>query len=145
MSIGMSDQHFFMAANYLIKLISGKWKVPIICTLEVSPLRYKKLQKRIQEYLHVPISQKVLTEQLNQLVHSGIVIRKSYEAVPPKVIYSLSNIGQEIANQIRFLNVLGEKLANQNTDDVSFDLSAKSAFFLHSKDVLRNQNSHNQN
>lgn len=69
-------------------LIGDKWKVLIIRDLLTGTKRFGELKKSLEG-----ITQKVLTNNLRQMESSGLVLRKVYAEVPPKVEYSLSDTG----------------------------------------------------
>ena len=123
-----------MGTNYLLKVITGKWKVSIICALGLRDYRYLELLKYENDVNHTKISKKVLTEQLNQLEEDGIITKKSYGTIPPKVVYSLTTIGQELAKNLTNLNFLGEKLARVNPTNISFDIDAQQVKNLHKEE-----------
>ena len=127
-----------MGTNYLLKVIAGKWKVSIICALGLKNYRYLELLKYENDVNHTMISKKVLTEQLNQLEEDGIVTKKSYGTIPPKVIYSLTTIGQELAKNLTNLNFLGEKLSQVNQANISFDINAQQVKNLHKEKQDKN-------
>ena len=77
------------SVNETLKLISGKWKACIICHLMDGPVRYGKLSRIIPE-----ISRKMLSQHLGELKKDGIIQRKIYDEVPPKVEYSLTRTGE---------------------------------------------------
>lgn len=72
-----------------VELIGSKWKLLILKYLLNKTMRYNELKREIDG-----ISQKVLTSTLKSMVEDGIVIRTSYPEVPPRVEYSLSEIGE---------------------------------------------------
>ena len=127
-----------MGTNYLLKVITGKWKVSIICALGLKDYRYLELLKYENDVNHTKISKKVLTEQLNQLEEDGIVTKKSYGTIPPKVVYSLTPIGQELSENLTNLNFLGEKLAQVNQANISFDINAQRVKNLHKEEQDKN-------
>lgn len=71
-------------------MLEGKWKIVIIVQLFAAkgPLRFSELERRVEG-----VNQKMLIQQLRQLERDGIVIRKIYPEVPPKVEYTLSQMG----------------------------------------------------
>lgn len=69
-------------------LIGDKWKVLIIRDLLTGTKRFGELKKSLSG-----ITQKVLTNNLRQMEASGLILRKVYSEVPPKVEYSLSDTG----------------------------------------------------
>ena len=74
-----------------LTLISDKWKVLILRDLLPGTKRFGELKKSIGH-----VSQKVLTAQLRQMEQSGLVNRKVYAEVPPKVEYSLTYVGYSL-------------------------------------------------
>ena len=72
-------------------LISDKWKVLIIRDLLPGKKRFGELKKSIGT-----ISQKVLTSNLRAMEQSGLISRKVYPEVPPKVEYSLTELGYSL-------------------------------------------------
>lgn len=74
-----------------LTLIGDKWKVLILRDLLPGTKRFGELKKSIGH-----VSQKVLTAQLRQMEQSGLVNRKVYAEVPPKVEYSLTDVGYSL-------------------------------------------------
>lgn len=74
-----------------LMLIGNKWKVLILRDLLTGTKRFGELKKSIGG-----ISQKVLTAQLRDMEESGLVNRKVYAEVPPRVEYSLTELGQSL-------------------------------------------------
>ena len=71
-----------------VQLIGNKWKLLILRNLRMRPRRFNELQKSLEG-----ISQKVLTESLRSMEADGIIVRTVYAEVPPRVEYSLSELG----------------------------------------------------
>ncbi|MDE6032189.1 MAG: helix-turn-helix transcriptional regulator, partial [Oscillospiraceae bacterium] len=74
-----------------VALIGSKWKLLIIRNLLVRPWRFNELRKDLDG-----VSQKVLTDSLRSMEEDGIIIRTVYPEVPPRVEYSLSELGKSI-------------------------------------------------
>jgi len=74
-----------------LTLIGDKWKVLILRDLLPGTKRFGELKKSIGS-----VSQKVLTAQLRDMEESGLVHRKVYAEVPPRVEYSLTELGQSL-------------------------------------------------
>ena len=72
-------------------LISGKWAVLILYHLESGPLRFNELLKRMPKMTNA-----TLASQLKSLEEKEVVQRTCYESVPPKVEYSLTEIGSKV-------------------------------------------------
>lgn len=77
------------------KLIRGKWKLVIIWLLREDALRFSEIKNAIPN-----IKQGPLTTQLKELESIGVLNRKSYNQVPPKVEYSLTTMGTELLDII---------------------------------------------
>lgn len=90
--------------EYTASILSNKWKCLILRDLIEGTKRFNELNKSI-----VGVSAKVLTENLRELENDGIVIRKTYAVVPPKVEYSLSSKGEELKPIIDLMKEYGNK------------------------------------
>lgn len=75
-----------------LKLIGDKWKVLILRDLMEGTKRFGQLRKSVGS-----VSTKVLTEQLRQMERDGLVSRKVYAEVPPRVEYSLTELGRSLS------------------------------------------------
>ncbi|MGL5694969.1 MAG: winged helix-turn-helix transcriptional regulator [Peptostreptococcaceae bacterium] len=73
------------------KLVSGKWKLLILWYLSDGCLRFSELKKKLPE-----VTQKMLTNQLRSLESDNLITRKVYAVIPPKVEYSLSELGEKL-------------------------------------------------
>lgn len=74
-----------------VALIGSKWKLLIIRNLKMHPWRFNELKKDLEG-----ISQKSLTDSLRSLEEDGLVVRTAYPEVPPRVEYSLSELGESM-------------------------------------------------
>ncbi|MCX8642657.1 helix-turn-helix transcriptional regulator [Gilliamella sp. B3791] len=74
-----------------LMLMGDKWKVLIIRDLLTGTKRFGELKKSLNG-----ISQKVLTQHLRAMEKSGLIHRKVYAEVPPKVEYTLTEVGQSL-------------------------------------------------
>ena len=86
------------AITMAIDIIGGKWKPVIIWLLLQEPKRFGELHKSIPG-----IALKVLSRQLKELEADGIIKRKAYPVVPPKVEYSLSAKGSTLRDMMESL------------------------------------------
>ena len=76
----------------VVNMIGGKWKLRIIYMLALhEKLRYGELKRFLS-----PITHKMLSAQLKELEKDGLVNRKEYQQVPPKVEYSLTQMGRDL-------------------------------------------------
>ena len=86
-----------------LQLIGNKWKILIMRDLLTGTRRFGELKKSIGQ-----VSQKVLTSQLRQMEASGLVNRKVYAEVPPRVEYSLTELGHSLKPILDAMWVWGE-------------------------------------
>lgn len=90
--------------EYTASLIANKWKIIILRELLTGTKRYNELTRSV-----VGISAKVLTENLRELEKDGIINRKVYPEVPPRVEYSLTKKGEDLKEVIETMKVFGLK------------------------------------
>lgn len=103
MSVAHKEQKTINCPIELTLIIIGdKWKVLILRELFSQTRRFNELMRRL-----VPISQKMLTQQLRALEDHGIIHRTVYPQVPPKVEYSLTELGQSLAPVLQALGKWG--------------------------------------
>ena len=94
-------------------LISGKWAVLILLYLEDGPLRFNELLRKMPKMTHATLS-----VQLKSLEGYGLVRRVQYEAIPPKVEYSLTDIGKKFHPVVAAMEAWGsEYIARMNGGD----------------------------
>ena len=86
-----------------VQLIGSKWKLLIMRNLLARPWRFNELQKSLDG-----ISQKVLTESLRSMEADGIIVRTVYPEVPPRVEYSLSDLGESMRPIIASMEAWGK-------------------------------------
>lgn len=86
------------------KVFSGKWSILIMYHLNEGTLRYGELQRRMGD-----ITQATLTKQLRMLEESGLVRRHVYSEIPPKVEYSLTDLGKEFNPVLEQFRIWGDK------------------------------------
>lgn len=87
-----------------LTLISDKWKVLILRDLMNGTMRFGELRKSIGQ-----VSQKVLTVQLRQMEGSGLLTRTVYPEVPPRVEYTLTDLGRSLKPILDAMWVWGEE------------------------------------
>ncbi|WP_245622307.1 winged helix-turn-helix transcriptional regulator [Devosia epidermidihirudinis] len=101
----------------VLDCIADKWAVLVIGLLNGGTRRFGEMRKSIEG-----VSQKMLTQTLRSLERDGIVSRRVYASVPPKVEYTLTPLGQSLAGIVESLRVWSESnievvLASQQTYD----------------------------
>ena len=80
----------------ILALIGSKWSMLLLCVLSSGPARTGELARRAGG-----ISQKMLTQTLRELTRHGIVSRKDFGEVPPRVEYSLTPLGRSLSALVR--------------------------------------------
>ena len=93
-----------------LMLIGDKWKVLILRDLLPGTKRFGELKKSIGT-----VSQKVLTAQLRDMERNGLVNRKVYPEVPPRVEYSLTELGRSLKPILDAMWDWGEEFKAHNT------------------------------
>ena len=87
----MPDNEMKCPLRYLIDVLGGKWKLPIICTLAGDkPQRYSTIKRKLRD-----ITNMMLSQSLKELEASGLIHREQFNEVPPHVEYSLTERGKE--------------------------------------------------
>lgn len=94
--------------EYTASMIANKWKILILRDLMDGTKRYNELTRTVQG-----ISAKVLTENLRELESDGIITRKAYPVVPPKVEYAMTSKGNELKPIIELMRAYGNKYKNK--------------------------------
>lgn len=95
-----------------VRVIGGKWKLFIIYHLMGRTRRFGELQRLLPG-----ITQQMLTAQLRELEADGLVHRKVYAQVPPKVEYSLTPVGKALEPITRALAAWGEQVPQRANAD----------------------------
>lgn len=87
-----------------VETIGGKWKTIILYTLSGGTRRFGEIAVRIPG-----VSRKVLTEQLRELEEDGLVVREQFREIPPRVEYTLSELGKSLAPVLSELERWGKE------------------------------------
>jgi DNA-binding HxlR family transcriptional regulator len=87
-----------------IALIGGRWKTIILHVLSEHTRRFGEISSRIPS-----ISRKVLTEQLKELEADGLISRKQYKEIPPRVEYSLTELGKSLSPILKEMAIWGKE------------------------------------
>jgi DNA-binding HxlR family transcriptional regulator len=86
-----------------VGLIDGKWKSVILFHLMERTMRFNEIRRQIPN-----VTQRTLTNQLRELEEDGLINRKVYAEVPPKVEYSLSDLGRSMQPVLMALKAWGD-------------------------------------
>lgn len=96
------------------RIILGKWKLSIIWFLaKYRVMRYSELKRAFDDST---LTQKMLTQHLRELEEDNLVCRKSYNEVPPRVEYSLTEIGLKFIPVVDMMEKWGEKYMEEFVD-----------------------------
>jgi DNA-binding HxlR family transcriptional regulator len=93
---------FTCGLDATLKVISGKWKPLILYFLLRGPTRYGKLKRVVRD-----VSDKMLIQHLKELEADGVLRRNDYKEVPPRVDYTLTQLGESLARALEPLCVWG--------------------------------------
>lgn len=98
---------YFCSLELALELIGGKWKTMMLYHLRDGALRSSELKRRMRE-----ISAKMFTQTARTLESDGLIFRKIYPEVPPRVEYSLTETGRTAITVIMAMGYWGESLAD---------------------------------
>ncbi len=92
----MTVGKFGCGLEAVLDLVSGKWKLLILFHLNGTRLRFGELRRALGS-----VTEKMLSQQLHQLVADGLVTRIDYRTVPPRVEYELTPFGTNLSEALR--------------------------------------------
>lgn len=85
-----------------LEYIGGRWKAIILYYLSSGKRRFGEIAARIPT-----ISRKVLTQQLKELERDGLIARKQYKEIPPRVEYALTDLGKSLSSVFKEMSTWG--------------------------------------
>ncbi|MGI2035500.1 winged helix-turn-helix transcriptional regulator [Rhizobium panacihumi] len=97
------DCHPGCSVEAAISLIDGKWKCVILFHLLGGTMRFNEIRRQVGG-----VTQRTLTNQLRELEEDGLIERKVYAQVPPKVEYTISPLGRSLEPILAALKVWGD-------------------------------------
>ena len=104
--IVLNGAEYHCAMDVTMHYIGGKWKTVVLWYLRKDKKRFSELKKRIPN-----ITEKMLSLQLKDLERDGIVARKVYPEVPPRVEYFLTPFGKSVIPMLEEIARWGRNLA----------------------------------
>lgn len=107
-----NDKKYNCPMELTVDLIGGKWKALILWHLAEGTLRFNEIRKLFPE-----VTQKILTQQLRDMEDKGLILRRVYAQVPPKVEYSLTEFGRSLMPVLYAMNAWGTDYVGQMRDD----------------------------
>ena len=103
-NIAIGSRKYHCAVSVTMELIGGKWKAVVLWYLRKRTRRFAELRHDIPD-----ITEKMLTKQLRELERDGIVRRRVFPEVPPRVEYSLTRYGKSVLPMIESIGAWGRQ------------------------------------
>ncbi|TAE22381.1 MAG: transcriptional regulator [Candidatus Kapaibacterium sp.] len=91
-----------------MEIVGGKWKLFIIQQIGKKTLRYGEIKRAIPD-----ITEKMLIQELKSLVEAGVIHKKSFGEIPPRVEYTLTEKGKKALPLLKHIKKFGEYLQEQ--------------------------------
>lgn len=91
----VTDLQMIRGTRTVLELVAGKWSVDVVYLLASGTRRYSEVLYEVGE-----ISKKTLTQTLRALERDGLIVRRVYAEVPPKVEYSLTPLGWSLTGPL---------------------------------------------
>ncbi|HEY5674731.1 MAG TPA: helix-turn-helix domain-containing protein [Malonomonas sp.] len=110
------DSNYRCHVSVTLEIIGGKWKSLILWHLSFKTLRFSQLQRRL-----VKVTQKMLTQQLRELEAAGLIHREVYAEVPPRVEYSLTELGQSVVPVLQQMYQWGKDYLEMTQEQAPVD------------------------
>jgi DNA-binding HxlR family transcriptional regulator len=102
--VRLGGRTFHCALDITMAFVGGKWKAVVLWYIRDKPMRFGELKRQIPE-----ITEKMLSLQLKRLESDGLVARKAFAEVPPRVEYSLTLEGRTLRPVLKALALWGRK------------------------------------
>lgn len=99
----LNGTYFYCPVDLTLQIVGGRWKGIVIWNLREKTLRFSELKKTL-----VTINDKMLSQVLKELEEQGVINRKVYEIVPPKVEYSLTKEGKKLLPIMQAMSDYGQ-------------------------------------
>lgn len=116
----LNNQQFHCAMDVTMHYIGGKWKTVVLWYLRKDKKRFSELRKLIPN-----ITEKMLSLQLKNLENDGIVGRKMYPEIPPRVEYFLTDFGKSLIPMLEEIARWGRKLSETRGKVIDRDAKKK--------------------
>jgi DNA-binding HxlR family transcriptional regulator len=100
----MEDQSYSCGLDVALSVVGGKWKPIVLFHLNGGRRRFGELKRLV-----VGISEKVLIQQVRELAEDGIIVRRDYHEVPPRVDYQMTEFGRTLAQALMPLCAWGDE------------------------------------
>jgi len=100
----MENRFYSCGLDVALAVVGGKWKPIVLFHLNAGPRRFGELKRLV-----AGISEKVLIQQVRELAEDGIILRRDYHEVPPKVDYEMTEFGRTLAQALMPLCAWGDE------------------------------------
>ena len=94
---------YYCPVDLSLSVVGGRWPGLILWAIREKPKRFNKIKREL-----VTINDKMLSQTLKKLVEQGVVYRESYNEIPPKVEYSLTETGNKLLPILRLMEEWGQ-------------------------------------
>ncbi|MBU2702801.1 DNA-binding HxlR family transcriptional regulator [Sporomusaceae bacterium BoRhaA] len=98
------------------KILTGKWVLLIMHHLNIKTMRFNELHRELPD-----LTQATLTKQLRTMEKNGLINRAVYNQIPPKVEYSLSELGKQFKPVLDSLQIWGNQYIKFLKTNINFD------------------------
>ncbi|MFF7373852.1 winged helix-turn-helix transcriptional regulator [Streptomyces massasporeus] len=112
--MSVSNSEALCPYRLVLEHVTSRWGVLVLTELLNRPYRFSELRRAISAYGNRGVSEKMLTQTLQTLERDGLVHRDAKPVIPPRVDYSLTDLGREAAEQVKALAAW----THQRMDDV---------------------------
>ncbi|CAM5513085.1 putative HTH-type transcriptional regulator YtfH [Streptomyces afghaniensis 772] len=103
MGVSNGEAEALCPYRLVLEHVTSRWGVLVLIELLERPHRFSELRRAIGRYGGRGVSEKMLTQTLQTLERDGLVNRDAKPVIPPRVDYSLTDLGREAAEQVRAL------------------------------------------
>ncbi|MFI7138783.1 winged helix-turn-helix transcriptional regulator [Streptomyces massasporeus] len=101
--MSVSSSEALCPYRLVLEHMTSRWGVLVLTELLNRPYRFSELRRAISALGNRGVSEKMLTQTLQTLERDGLVHRDAKPVIPPRVDYSLTDLGREAAEQVRAL------------------------------------------
>ena len=109
----LNDKSYHCPVELTLNVVGGKWKVLLLWNMKGGVKRYGELKKLVPGITH-----KMLTQQLRELEDDGVISRKVYEIVPPRVEYSLTQRGEQLRPILEMMGQWGTQFLTVEDNNI---------------------------
>ncbi len=109
----INDKAYVCPVELTLNVVGGKWKVLLLWNMKGGVKRYGELKRLVPGITH-----KMLTQQLRELEDDGIINRRVYEIVPPRVEYSLTERGEQLRPVLEMMGQWGMQFLTAEDNNI---------------------------